>query len=579
MLFGYVVTAIVLASSVALILSVILGRRELSRALRPGINRYSVIGLLLVLAFFALFALLAVSPAEQLYFDENIYQGIALNILHNGNAVWCQYGSGYLTNCPITVIYHDPVGWSVFIALAFALFGVSTGTAYGLQLLVGVLSIIGVFLLSAALFQRKDLPLVASAFMALNPQLFIWSRTQAATDLPFMLLTVLTFFFFIVFIRRKNKWALSMTVFSLLLTVYTRIEAFILVPLLVILYFALGDDGIALNARAKIRSLHRMLNSRLSLSLVVILAVLLLPQLWYIVSQSEITGNYGQSTGSGLLSLTNLKANFYPNFGFFVGAYNYIYNYPAVFPVETTIAAVTGAALLALDKSRRNRFALLLLLAVWILSYYIFYDFFYAGSALYGVDVRFMLELLPPLTILAGVGIVELSTLVAGVAMTTLEVKDVKGKSAIFTYTFCILFLVILAVYPFVTLLPNTTIKPQNMPQQQVILGTMNFIYGNYTKVMPGCLVFSYNPDIWYMLNRSATQIGYLGSSNTTFTKFANNYSCFVFDYGYWCQVPPNQNNPACSNPLHEYKTLTLAVTNSSTGINSALYLLLNYTK
>ena len=320
-LFGYVVTAIVAASFLALMASIIFGRKEIGSAIKPYIGNNSVNALTLILVFFLLFSVFFVSPVEQLYFDENIYQGIALNILHNGNAVWCQYGSAYVQSCPFSEIYHDPVGWSVFIAMAFALFGVSIGTAFALQLLVGLLSIVGVFLLSTALFKRNDIPIVAAAFMALNPQLFIWSRTQAVIDLPFMMLTIFTFFFFVLFLRKRSLWTFSMTVFSLALVAYTRIEAFILVPILIILYFLSGEKRLTANLRNGIELFYKRKGSLKFFILAVLLLVLLAPQALYIVSQAK-TGDYGQTSGSSIFSLSSLQTNLFPNMQYFLGQLN-----------------------------------------------------------------------------------------------------------------------------------------------------------------------------------------------------------------------------------------------------------------
>src|SRR5271157_2936705 len=155
MLIGYAITAAVLASLIGLL---------------------SFMALLAILSFFVAFGLLCVHPVEQLYFDENIYQGIAMNILAHGNALWCQYGTGYLANCYSNQVYHDPVGWCVFIAMAFAAFGTGIGTAYGLELLVGALSIAAVFLLASVVFERKGVAVISALVFAAMPMLYIWSR-------------------------------------------------------------------------------------------------------------------------------------------------------------------------------------------------------------------------------------------------------------------------------------------------------------------------------------------------------------------------------------------------------------------
>ena len=124
MLLGYELTAGVYASLILMLAFIVIDRRELRVLLRKHISRYSPAALALILAFFLIVSLLYVSPVEQLYFDENIYQAVALNIMHSFNSLWCRSGTGHLTTCYVNAVYHDPVGWSSFIAIAFAIFGI-----------------------------------------------------------------------------------------------------------------------------------------------------------------------------------------------------------------------------------------------------------------------------------------------------------------------------------------------------------------------------------------------------------------------------------------------------------------------
>ena len=134
MIIGYVLTAAYLALLAWLIASLYWARRRIAASFRGRINWATILIAAAVISLFVIFSLKFVSPAEQLYFDENIYQGIALNILNHGNALWCQYGSERLSACGTSLLYHDPVELSFYMALAFAAFGAGTGTAYGLEL-------------------------------------------------------------------------------------------------------------------------------------------------------------------------------------------------------------------------------------------------------------------------------------------------------------------------------------------------------------------------------------------------------------------------------------------------------------
>ena len=106
-LLGYFITAATSISLVLLFLGVFFARKELGRSLaKSGVRLRTLFLLALIIIFFVSFSLLYVKQVEQLYFDENIYQGIALNVLKGGKALWCQYGTGDLSRCFVNQVYH-----------------------------------------------------------------------------------------------------------------------------------------------------------------------------------------------------------------------------------------------------------------------------------------------------------------------------------------------------------------------------------------------------------------------------------------------------------------------------------------
>ncbi|MEM3208310.1 MAG: glycosyltransferase family 39 protein [Candidatus Micrarchaeaceae archaeon] len=584
MIWGYVVTAAIAVSFLGLIVSLFLARRDIRKSM-AGVGKASSLALIAIIVFFVVFALNFVKPVEQLYFDENIYQGVALNILMHGNALWCQYGTGYLHNCFANAVYHDPVEISFFLAVAFAIFGIGTTTAYHAQLLVGALSIVAVFGLAYVIFKRNDIA-VASAFaFTLMPMLFIWSRTQADPDLYFMLLSTIAFFLFAVFAEHTNRKTLLAFMFSLILAVYARSEAVLLVVVFAILMFTFGKDGIRETASSRLQKVVYTINSDTK-TLLVFLAfiMLMIPQVYYLASELQ-SPSYGQPSNQSIISLSNFAENLVPNINFFSGAYNSIYEYPVVFPWETTMLAAIGFAFLVFYSNERNRFSALLMLGLWILVYFLFYTSFYAGAVTYGVDSRFMLQVLPGIAILAGVGIAELSVVYGGLIRglcikRKFRIKRIKKVRYAQACTYAAFAAVVFAslLVPFALLLPLTAIAPGNMPQQGVILPAINFFYANYSKVPADCLVFSFTPDIWYEVNRSSAQIDYLGSSDANFTDTLKRYSCFVFDYGYWCLVPP-YHNTTCKYALEDYKMKLLSQgPETPAGDAPAFYMILNYT-
>jgi len=563
-LLGYIFTSVLAISLIALIAFVVMDRRQIAKELSSRVNKKTVLALIVILSFFITFSLLFVNPTEQLYFDENIYQGIAMNILSHGNALWCQYGTGFVQTCFANSIYHDLIGYPFLLAIAFGIFGIGIWTAYALQLLVGALSIIFIFLLASMFFERKGAVVAATTIFALIPQLFIWSRTQAIPDLALMSFATLTFFLFILFIRRIRLEGFIAFMSALTFTIYIRIEAILLLPIFLVLFLTYGEEGIRNTMKHRLNLALDNLNNNTKLLLAALaFFILIMPEIYYLSIQLS-NPSYGQDyTNQQVFSFANFQNNFPINIQFLLGNYNSVTQFPLVFPVETTALAVLGIILIIASK-RKNRFGMLLLPLLWFAAFNLFYGFFYAGAATFGVDDRFMLQMIPALALLGGFAISGLGTILG-------EISKQKYVHHI-VYAAIIIGVVI---YPFVTLVPNITLKPQQMPQQTVIYDALSFFYSNYNSVPANCMVFTFTPDLWEEFNRSAAQIDYVSSTSSQFLNDTKNYTCRVIDYGYWCSVPPNKGT-VCKNLLQNYNLLPLAMQNNSArGENFAFYQIL----
>jgi hypothetical protein len=222
----------------------------------------------------------------------------------------------------------------------------------------------------------------------------------------------------------------------------------------------------------------------------------------------------------------------------------------------------------------RNRFGIIFLLSLWFLSYFIFYTAFYAGSATYGVDSRFMLQLLPAACMLAAFAILRIGDYASLLVARHEEshMRKIAFESAIVISSLAFL------AYPFTFLIPAVAIAPNSMPQQSVILKAMNTFYSEYNAVPQNCLVFSFTPDIWFEVNRSSAQINYLTGANSTLKSSIKHYSCVVFDYGYWCVVPPYHGS-TCRNVVDSFVLENLTSPAPQLGGDEvAFYRILNYT-
>ncbi|MGC8479439.1 MAG: glycosyltransferase family 39 protein [Candidatus Micrarchaeia archaeon] len=568
MIIGYTITTSVLISFVVLIFAVIFYRKNLNSLLKKHINKYTLLGLVLILAFFISLMLIFIHPVEQLFFDENIYQGIALNIVHSGNSLWCQYGTGLLTHCYSNQLYHDPVGIFVFLGIVLMLFGPGPQTAYNFQLFIGILSIIGVFLLSSIITERKALAPISTFIFSLIPEVIIWSRTQAAPDLYFMMFTTFSFFFFIVFTKNENKTTLILFLSSLSLAFYSRIESFLLMPIFIILYFIFGDAQIKVTIKKRAMLLKRMISDYNWLIILLFFFLIFASQGLYIYLENQ-SPQYGQASNQSVISISNFKQNITPNAEFLLGTTT---NYPSISSINLLALAILGFIFIIIFKRIKNRLGIFLMLILSILLFFIFYTSFYAGSVNYGVDVRFMLELMPFIAIAAGFGVLGLTDIVYFGFKKLLKVKKEVFLLILSTI------LIITVIIPFYLIIPYITIPVNEMPQEYFNTQATSFIYNNYQKVPTSCLVFSFTPDIWYELNRSAAQVSYMSELNSnTSNNLFKNYSCFVFDYGYWCTVSEFSSS-TCGSQLFSYNTSVLATERNSEGSNFTLYKINNAT-
>ena len=91
---GYLITGACGIALAAFAVSMLFAGRDIKQVLSRNLNRYSLLLLFLVIVFFLLFSIFLLPKTNLIYFDENIYLGVALNILHNGNALQCLVRNG-----------------------------------------------------------------------------------------------------------------------------------------------------------------------------------------------------------------------------------------------------------------------------------------------------------------------------------------------------------------------------------------------------------------------------------------------------------------------------------------------------
>ena len=579
-LIGYLITVADLLALVALIISLIISLGEAREVIAKRISKRSAVLLVFIIAFFLIFSSTFMPKNELVYFDENFYQEIALNIVHSGQALECAYGTAYVKQCYINGLGFDPGGWPFLIAVAFEFFGASNAASHGLELLLGSASILSVFVSAALLTRRREIPVISAAIFSLMPQVLIWSNTVANPDLPFMAFASLSTALFLIFLNKSTKRTLAPFVFCLVITLYLRVEAMLLIPIFFVAFLMLGEAGMVKTFKRRFGLMVSRLSSDRSLLLLLLLFVMLLePEIFTSLATSgELQSNarfylYPNST---TFSPSYISQNIGPNLSFLAGLLN---DYPIVFLPYVTGLAVIGALFLFLNRKEKNRAGVLLLLGGTFLTFFVFYLFYFSGSVLSGTSVRFLLILYPSMAIFAAFGVSAIADLLYGIT------HMAGGRKAA-----CAILLAIFFIIPFAyesgTLMHPTynyygfpvnritaNLSGVNPYTTQYAKNSDEFINKNYNLVPTNCLVMSELPQVWFMLNRSSA---YLSETDIFTNSSYAKYSCYYLDYDFWCTVSP-YNTTVCKYYTMNYNLRLVATQNTGRAANFSLYQILNY--
>ena len=85
---------------------------------------------------------------------------------------------------------------------------------------------------------------------------------------------------------------------------------------------------------------------------------------------------------------------------------------------------------------------------------------------------------------------------------------------------------------------PLLSISPSQIPQAGNARFYEAFVYNNVSKVPASCLIFSYDPTLMIINNRTSDQLGNLYPQD--YSTYKSQYNCLVVDWGYWCFTPNN---------------------------------------
>jgi 4-amino-4-deoxy-L-arabinose transferase-like glycosyltransferase len=573
----YLMTAGAVGSLIAIFISLWFSRKSIAAALREaGLKKkHLVLAVLIALLFFGIEAIL-VKPTQLIFFDDTIYQSMAQQLLISGKAAWCQFGTP--KHCFIGEVYQEPIGTPLTLAIGFAIGGINLKSAYNTLLVLGILSIFLAFFVALLIFEDPRPALFTELFLALTPVLIVWSR-PTNSDVPFLLYSIVAVLAMLLFMKKKNKWTFSLMLFSLALLLYSKIDAIIYLALLPVLYLIFNGKGFGDSIRETWTLLRHGIDNTKVLFIVLIFVLLIFPQFdWayyqFSCSSSSTSCGFGyqgttivSTCGTGQVPMVaqhaidwaNLKYNICGNVNFW---FNQFSSQQIMEPFLFTVFAIVGALLLLVSKQRK----LLLGIGVWFIVFFFFYTAFYAGSVTYGVDWRFMLSLVTQASLLAGFGAAALLDPMASLGLAARKKhKKIGGPNnrrnkkimhAAKRVAKVAILIAIIAVisYSFYKQVVQISIAPSQILQAPDARFYESFVYNDSHLIPANCLVFTYDPTLFNINNRSATQMSDLYDTDA----FANRtklFSCSVLDYGYWCFTPNN----ICSQAKSDFNLTVLA--------------------
>ncbi len=563
----FIYTAGVLASFVGLAMGTVLNRKHIIEVLQhTGFKRKDLLLALAVVALFLVIVIIWMKPTQLLFFDDAIYQSMGLDLLHSGQAWMCNFGTP--TQCFSGQIFHEPGGLSFNIAIGFLILGVHRISSYAVQVALAALSVFMIFLVAFLLFKDRRAAFFSALVLATLPIIIVWAA-PTNSDMATLAYSLICLFMLIVMKRKRSPLALANFLFSLSLLLYMKVDTLVYIPIFAVMYVILYEHGFARSVTDIVRAIRKSLLNTKLLVLLLVFVLVAYPTFMFAFSNGSNDGYGYQGTSvqttcssppayikaSGTINLQNFNANICSNLLFWTNQYK---SAQVTQPLYLTILAIIGAALLLVFRKGRPLAAI----AVWFGGIFLLYTAFYAGSVTYGVDWRFMIGLMAPFALLCGFGISGLAK-----SVEILIAKTRSGKLPAYAGILVSLILGVSVLY--ILYLNSSTIfvNPAAIQQAGDARFYENFVYNSSTLIPASCLVYTYDPTLFNINNRNATQLSNI--YNSSFTSAANaQFPCAVIDVGYWCNTPGN----ICTQAESTYNTTPIATATYKNGFTYGFY-------
>jgi hypothetical protein len=455
--------------------------------------------------------LFAAPRTNRIFYDEQIYQGIAQNLADARLAQVCHDGSveyGRL-RCASGEYNKQPYAYPHALSLAYRLFGVHVWTAFALNAAAMALTVCAVYLLVCILFRDRDAALFAGLLIALTPEQLLWSAT-AAVEPTTSLALVLSLLCAAHYLRGGGWAALGATIVATAYAVQFRPESLLILPVV----------GFLIWPRLRPELEHP--RGWWAVCLFLWLVSIHLAHLFAV-------RNIEWGTVGPRFSVRYIEANLRAN--------GWFYLYDERFPVAFTALAVVG--LLSVRQRREG-----LSLPIYFLLFFAIDLLFYAGSYNYGADVRYSLMTYPPLAVLGGLGATHLA-------------RRVGERWDLFTNRFSSppvarvparALIVALLLFQFLWYSPVVRATTE---EAWAARADVRFAQSYASAIPRNSYVLTHNPSMFHLWGVNAGQMS-LVTSNPAYVRFlSERYRGGLYlHWNFWCNVQDPEQREICSKAL-----------------------------
>lgn len=476
-------------------------RKTLARSIRGS---GAAPWLLMVIAFLAV----SIWPprTHRIYYDEDIYQNVAQNILWRARAEMCNEGvlEHGIFECRAAEYNKEPNGFPFLLSLVFRFTGVREIAAHILNHALFSLGVLGSFWVAWLLWEDRWIAISAGLLYILLPQNLLWGAT-VAVEPGAAALTGWALVTWIVFLRQPGLATGASTAGAMAFAVQWRPESLLLIALAGASTFLLEPS------RLRQRPVY-------TAALVVLL--LLLPHLGHLWA---VRGERWGVNEGGKFSWRYVPQNSRTNLAFYLEGRDH----PRYFTLLTLLGIVVG---------RRWKEKALLLL--WFALFFGVFIPFHAGSYRYGADVRFSLLSFMPLAVLGGGGARWLSGWLAGRRWQSRWVSALP---------------LVAAVYFFSGYLPLV----RSVGREAWAARADHDIARDVLERIPEqSIVLTHNPGMLQIMGQSAVQSSVASYEPHKVDGYFHQFAGGVyFHFNFWCNIPDALQNSFCNKILETYPT------------------------